>query len=208
MVNMKKLLMALLSLILMAACSSEPSKPAPAEQPQPKTPELVTGRTAFQKLYIAARGWAPDAQPYRLESTTTADSKGQNGRAVVWHAFFASPSRRGVRPYMWSGEDASDAPSRGISPGTEDTYSPSNSSTQVFDMQFLKTDSDKALETAQKHGGEKLMQKDPNTPVDYMLDWSRATNELIWHVIYGDRDNPKLRVAVNASSGDFIRVEK
>ena len=208
MVNMKKLLMALLWLILMTACSSQPSKPAPAEKPQPKTPELVTGRTAFQKLYIAARGWAPDAQPYRLESMTTADSKGQNGRAAVWHAFFASPSRRGVRPYIWSGEDASDAPSRGISPGTEDTYSPSNSSTQVFDMQFLKTDSDKALDTAEKHGGEKLMQKDPNTPVNYALDWSRATNELIWHVIYGDRDNPKLRVAVNASSGDFIRVEK
>ena len=75
-------------------------------------------------------------------------------------------------------------------------------------MQFLKTDSDKALDTAEKHGGEKLMQKDPNTPVNYALDWSRATNELIWHVIYGDRDNPKLRVAVNASSGEFIRVEK
>ena len=43
----------------------------------------------------------------------------------------------------------------------------------------------------------------------YVLDWSSATNELIWHVIYGvTRDDYKLKVAVNASSGDFIRVEK
>jgi hypothetical protein len=208
MVHMKKLLMAVVWLVLMTACASEPSKPAPAEKPQPKSPELVTGRTAFQRLYIAARTWAPDAQPYRLESVSTADSKGKDGKSAVWHAYFASPSRRGVRPYIWSGEDASDAPPRGISPGTEDNYSPSNSSTQVFDIQFLKTDSDKALEVAQKHGGEKIMQKDPETPIAYMLDWSRATNELIWHVIDGERESPKLRVAVNASSGDFIRVEK
>ncbi|HEV2731001.1 MAG TPA: hypothetical protein VGV15_13285, partial [Terriglobales bacterium] len=74
--------------------------------------------------------------------------------------------------------------------------------------QFLKIDSDKAFETAQKHGGDKILSKDPATPIVYVCDWSRATNELIWHVIYGDRDNPKLRVAVNATSGDFMRVEK
>ncbi len=51
--------------------------------------------------------------------------------------------------------------------------------------------------------------KNPDTPVIYVLDWSGTTNELIWHVIYGtSRDDAKLRVAVNATSGDFIRVEK
>jgi hypothetical protein len=36
-----------------------------------------------------------------------------------------------------------------------------------------------------------------------------VTNELIWHVIYGEsRDNAKLKVAVNATSGDFLRIEK
>jgi hypothetical protein len=42
-----------------------------------------------------------------------------------------------------------------------------------------------------------------------VLDWNRQTNELIWHVIYGtDRMSAKLRVAVNASTGEFLRVEK
>ena len=203
---MKKLLMAMLALLLMTACSSQPSTPAQVEKPQPKPPEFVTGRVAFQKLYIAARGWARDAQPYRLESMITDDSKGKEGKAGVWRASFASPMQRGVKAYTWSGEATSD---RGINPGTEDTYSPTNTSTQIFDIAFLKVDSDKALEVSLKHGGDKLVAKDPDTPILYMLEWTPATNELIWHVIYGvSRDDYKLRVAVNASSGDFIRVEK
>ena len=203
---MQKLLMAMLALLMMTGCTSGPSTPAPVEKPQPKLAEFVTGRSAFQKLYIAARGWARDAQPYRIESMITDDSKGKDGKSAVWRASFASPLQRGVKAYTWSGEVSSD---RGINPGTEDTYSPTNTSTQIFDVAFLKVDSDKALETAQKHGGDKLVAKDPDTPILYVLDWSSATNELIWHVIYGvSRDDYKLRVAVNASSGDFIRVEK
>jgi hypothetical protein len=203
---MQKLLMAMLALLMMTGCTSGPSTPAPVEKPLPKLAEFVTGRSGFQKLYIAARGWARDAQPYRIESMITDDSKGKEGKSAVWRASFASPLQHGVKAYTWSGEVSSD---RGINPGTEDSYSPTNSSTQIFDVAFLKVDSDKALETAQKHGGDKLVAKDPDTPILYVLDWSSATRELIWHVIYGvSRDDYKLRVAVNASSGDFIRVEK
>lgn len=204
---MRKLLMGMLALALMTGCTSGPTPPA--EKPQPKPPEYVTGRTAFQKLYIAARGWARDAQPFLLESQITADSKGKDGKAAVWRASFASPAQRAAKPYVWSGTDAQDAPSRGVNPGVEDTYSPTNSSTQIFDNAFLKVDSDKAFEVAQAHGGDKLLEKSPDTPVLYLLDWSGLTNELIWHVIYGaTRDEAKLKVAVNASSGDFMRVEK
>jgi hypothetical protein len=206
---MNRLFMVVFALILMAGCTSEQPKPKPAEKPQPKPPEFLTGRAAFQKLYIAAHGWARDAQPYRIESMITADSKGKDGKSAVWRAAFASALQRGVKPYVWSGEEVPDAPPRGISPGAEDNYSPSNSSTQVFDPAFLKVDSDKAFEVSQKHGGDKILAKNPDTPILYVCDWSRATNELIWHVIYGEsRENSKLRVAVNASNGDFIRVEK
>jgi hypothetical protein len=206
---MKKPLIAVAALLLMAGCSSEPAKPAQTEKPQPKPAEFDTGRVAFQRLYVAAHGWARDAQGFRLESQLTADSKGKDGKADVWRAGFASAAQHSVKPYIWSGTDAQDAPARGVSPGSEDTYSPTNSSTQIFDIAFLKVDSDKAFEIAQKHGGDKLLEKDPETPVIYVLDWSRPTSELIWHVIYGtSRDNAKLTVSVNATTGDFIRVEK
>jgi len=206
---MKKLLMAMLGLTILTGCTSEPAKPVQTENPKPKTTEAVTGRTAFQKLYISARGWARDAQPYRLESQITADWKGKDGKSAVWRAYFASPSQRGVKPFIWSGSQAPDAPSPGITPGNEDTYNPTNSSTRVFDSAFLKLDSDKALEVAQKHGGDKILQKNPDNPIVYVLNWDGVTNELIWRVIYGDSpEDAKLRVAVNASNGEFLRVEK
>ena len=206
---MKKLLMAMLGLTILTGCTSEPAKPVQTEKPKPKTTEAVTGRTAFQKLYISARGWARDAQPYRLESQITADWKGKDGKSAVWRAYFASPSQRGVKPFIWSGSQAPDAPSPGITPGNEDTYNPTNSSTRVFDSAFIKLDSDKALEVGQKHGGEKILQKNPDNPIVYVLNWDGVTNELIWRVIYGDSpEDAKLRVAVNASNGEFLRVEK
>ena len=84
-----------------------------------------------------------------------------------------------------------------------------NSSTQVFDLAFLKVDSDQVYEVAQKHGGEKLTKKDPKQPVFLILDWDARKNTLLWHVIYGtSMDNATLRVAVNATSGQFERIEK
>jgi hypothetical protein len=196
-------------LSLLSACSSDADKPTEATKPEAKGPELLTARSAFQKVYVAARGWNPDAKPYRLESAVTTDGNGQDGKWAVWRGSFASATSRSEKPYTWSGSAADGAPSRGINPGTEDSYSATNSSTQVFDMAFLKIDSDQAFATAQKHGGDKVLEKDPATPVSYICDWNHNTNQLVWHVIYGaSRDAAKLTVAVNASTGEFIRVEK
>jgi len=198
---MRKISVAILALAILAGCSSEPSKPAPAEKPQPKAPEAITGESALYKCSVPARGWAPDAQPYRVESEITGDFKGHDGKAGSWRIGFASPARRTQKSYTWSNDE--------VSPNVEDTYNPSNVSTQIFNIQFLKVDSDKALEAAQKHGGDKLLEKEPDTPILYLLDWNRQKNELTWHVIYGtDRDSAKLRVAVDASTGEFVRVEK
>jgi hypothetical protein len=196
------------ALLLLGGCSSEPGKPAESK-PEVKTPDLITGRSGFQKAYVAARGWSQDAQPYRLESTITTDGNGHDGKAAIWRGSFGSPSRRSEKSYTWSGSTADGAPEKGVNPGIEDSYSPTNSSTHIFDMAFLKIDSDQAFATAQKHGGDKILEKEADTPVSYVCDWNHNTNELIWHVIYGtSRDNAKLKVAVNASTGEFIRVEK
>jgi hypothetical protein len=204
---MKKLLLILLAVSWLVGCSSTPTKPA--EAPKPQGPELITGRAAFQKLYVSAKGWQRDAQPYRLESMVNSDSNGRGGKSAIWRAGFASPSTRGSKPFTWSGTDAKDAPPRDMNPGPEDTYNPSNASTIVFDIGFLKTDSDNAFDVAQKHGGDKILEKAPDTPVLYILEWNRVESMLVWHVIYGtSRDEFKLKVAVNATTGEYVRVEK
>ncbi|MFB3813307.1 MAG: hypothetical protein ACE14L_04275 [Terriglobales bacterium] len=202
----RSLLLAL-ALMSLVACSSQPS--TPAQKPAPKPTETSSGREVMQRLYVQARGWAPDAKPVRLESIVTSDASGQNGHAAVWRGYFASVSRRAMKPYVWSGSTAEGAPERGLTPGVEDTWTATNTSTQAWDLGFLKVDSDKAYRVAQEHGGEKLTQAGPAQPVQYVLDWNPRESNLIWHVIYGTNVNDaKLRVAVNASDGKFIRVEK
>jgi hypothetical protein len=200
-ISMRKLVAAILALGVLSGCSSEPSKPATADKPQPKPAATINGSSAFYKCYIAARGWAQDAQPYRAESQMTAASKGRGGKAGAWRAGFASPLRHAIKAYTWSDGE--------VTPAVEDTYNPTNVSTQIFNVQFLKVDTDKAFEVAQKHGGDTLLEKEPDTPVLYVLDWNRQENQLVWHVIYGtDTDSAKLRVAVNATTGSFVRVER
>jgi hypothetical protein len=198
---MKKLALMLLSFAVITGCTSEPPKPAA----KPQAPELLPGRSAIQKLYVSARGWAADARPYQLQSRPFGDYKGKDGKATVWQAAFASASMRASRPYVWSGVDSPDGLSRGVSPGNQDPYTPGND----FDIQFLKIDSDKAFEVAQKHGGDKILEQSADTPISYLLDWNRSGNNLVWHVIYGNgRNDAKLVADVDATTGEFIRKEK
>src|SRR5205807_1513319 len=109
-----RLLVSLLGMTLLVGCSSnEPAEKTKEKPAAPKTEE-VTGRVAFQKLYVAAHGWAGDARPYRLESGVTKESTGKDGKAAVWRAALSccrrTPSSRsstwwiGARaPINWCG---------------------------------------------------------------------------------------------------------
>ncbi len=211
-VTEKLLLAGLLLLAMLAGCSSQAPKPeSESKPPKPavKPPKYETGRVALQTLHVTAKSWSADAHPVRLESAFTKDAPAQEGKAGIWRATFASAQSRGVKPYVWSGLDEEGAPERGISGGPEDDYNPRNLSTQPFDIAFLKTDSDSAFKIAQDHGGKKILAKSPDTPVTYALDWDPRKNELVWHVMYGTSSaNSKLTIAVNASTGVFLRVQK
>ncbi len=203
----------------LAACSSSPSGNKTSEQaakPAPKPPEVETGRMVLQRLYTTSRGWAPDTEPIRIESQNYKHSgadaasapNGQDGKSAVWRAMFGSPSRHLMKTYMWSGLTGPDA-NPGITPGSEDSFSTGNSSTQPFQWAYLKTDSDEALHVAQKHGGAAELKKDSHMPVNYSLQWNGYHHLLEWHVLYGDRPHqPDLSVVIDATTGKFVRVEK
>ena len=194
---------------VLSGCSSSNNSESKQSQAAAKKAEYETGRVAFQKMYLLAREWASDATPFRLQSRFTADAPTSEGKAGVWRASFASPGRNMMKMFVWSGLVGPDAPEQGISFSAEDSWSPANTSARVFNLGFLKVDSDKAYEVAQKNGGQKLTAKDPKQPVFFILDWDGAKNQLVWHVIYGNsQDEAKLRIAVDASSGEFLRVEK
>ena len=207
---MKKLaLLTCIATLALVGCSSNPPGESQPAKSAPKQADYLTGRVAFQKMYLSARGWAGDATPFRLQSQFTPDAPVGEGKAGLWRASFGSPARRMMKMFIWSGLVGPDAPEQGITFSAEDSWSPTNTSTRVFNFEFLKTDSDKAYEIAEKNGGSKLTQKNPKQPVFFVLDWDGEKNQLVWHVIYGTtQDDAKLRIAVNASTGEFLRVEK
>jgi hypothetical protein len=200
-------------LLLMLACSSTPPKPASETPAQPAKPAFQptydTGRVALQRMYVAARTWSADAKPYSLQSLATKDANGQDGKAGIWTAGFASPARRAVKVFTWSGIEADGAPEPGISSRPEDTYNPANTNTQIFEMAFLKIDSDEAGKAAEKHGGDKVIKQEKNTNVYYNLGWHARESKLVWRVAFGpEQNNPKITIDVDATSGEFMRVEK
>ncbi len=211
---MRKIFLPCLAVLLLAACSSDNKSANNGEtkataKTAPKEAQYDTGRTAFQRMYISARQWAADAKPFRLQSQYTPDAPVSEGQAGLWRGSFASPARRSIKLFAWSGLVGPDAPEPGITFSAEDTYNPANSSTKIFDIAFLKIDSDQAYGVAQKHGGDKIITKNPKQPIFFVLDWDGQKSQLVWHVIYGNsNDESALRVAVNATTGEFIRVEK
>ena len=210
----KATLCACLLLVLFTACSSTkpaeaPSGPSATAKAEAKQPQYETGRVAFQKMYLAARLWAADVKPFRLQSQYSPDAPASDGKAGLWRASFASASKRSMKMFIWSGLTGPDAPEPGVTFTAEDSWSPTNSSTQIFDIAFLKIDSDQAFQVAQEHGGAKLLKSNPKQPVFFMLDWDARKSTLLWHVVYGSSmDDASLRVAVNATSGQFERAEK
>jgi hypothetical protein len=213
--HVRQTLIACLLLTLFTACSSTKPAESPsnssqsAAHAQAKQPQFETGRTAFQKMYLAARLWAPDIKPFRLQSQYSPDAPTSEGKAGLWRASFASPAKHAMKMFIWSGLVGPDAPEQGVSFTAEDSWSPTNTATQPFELAFIKIDSDQAYDVAQKHGGEKLLKKNPKQPVFFVLDWDARKSTLFWHVVYGtSMDDAQLRIAVNATSGEFDRVEK
>ena len=198
-----------------AGCSSQPGpETSKADQPNTKpakkaseSAQLEAGREALQKMYASARLWAPDSQPLSLASNPR---KGDTaGKAAVWSSSFASAGKRSIRNFMWSGAAGEDAPDAGVSQGSIDVYSPENASTRPFDMNFLKIDSTEAFETAQKHGGATLLKKTPDMITQYKLLWDPRAARLVWSIKYAPSgDEAKLNAVINASTGQFIHIEK
>jgi hypothetical protein len=190
-------------LLLLSGCDSAPKEPV---KPVPST--LETGRFALQKILGSARLWAPDAQPVRMDSEVMKGSNGHGGKSGFWRATFVSPQGLKSQPFSWSGMSGPDAPPRGVDHGASDVFNPANHSTQPFDLNYLRVDSDKAFEVAQTHGGKELLEKAPETEIKYLLDWDAHATELKWHVIYGGNEGlAKLSVVVDASTGLFVHKD-
>ncbi|HVM94038.1 MAG TPA: hypothetical protein VMT67_14550 [Terriglobales bacterium] len=189
-----------------SATQSSNTPPAASAPAPKKEPVLYTGKSCLSQMAGMAARWAPDALPYHLESQFNSESDGKDGKATVWQAMFASPSRRTYRVFTCSGSRLPDSPPLGVTSTPEAVFSP-NVAQLMFQSFQLNTDSDAAYAMSQQKGGDKLLEKNPKMPVLYLLDWDTKNKELLWVVVYGDSPaQAKGRGVIDATSGKFLRA--
>ena len=204
-----------LALLLAGGCGSgeAPSlrteKPEAPKPPEPEPPKEVTGRHAFQNMFVAARSWARDAQPFHLRNFYMKQSFGLGGQAVAWTASFASRSLRKYKTYTYSTEKTANL-YKGVFAGHDIRYSAESEFTgPPFPVAGFRIDSDQAFEVAEAKGGKAFREKNPQAPVTFLLEYSRSYQRLVWLVCYdvGCTTSP-FTVYVHASTGGVLKVAR
>ena len=188
----------------------------PTETPAEKTPitsvskgpTLYTAKGCFSSMLNLAQRWSPDAMPVHMESEVNADATGQEGKATVWHAFFASPSRGTMKTVSCSGSRLPTSPALGFSDTPETPYA-ANVPAAIFDPISFQIDSDKAFAVTLEHGGAPLIKKDPQQSIIYLLDWDAKKKQLVWWVVYGKSETDRQGLCLlDAKTAAFISAGK
>lgn len=197
------------ALLLLAGCNSTPagnqSKTEKTAPPEKKEPALYTAQQCFPRMSDQASRWSSDARPFHVESSINKEANGQDGKATVWRASYASMARQKLRTFTCSGSRLADEAPFGISSSSEMAVT-SNAAAGMFDRSALQVDSDAAFKAAQEHGGSALMKKNASQEVMYALDLDPKGKQLVWYVMYGQPPDTKSIGVVNATTGKFIRT--
>lgn len=195
-----------LLLLALVSCSEPPKTTEKAAPKEPEKPaEPVTGRSALQQMYGAARAWAPDAQVFRLNSIPVEKVKAEPGKAGAWQAIFVSTARQKARGWTYSVVEAEGNLHKGVFAGLDESY-PSGGQARPFSFLAIKVDSDDAYQTALKKSAE-YVKKNPDKPITFLLESNKRFPDPAWRVIWGESvGTSNYSVFVDASTGGFLQT--
>jgi hypothetical protein len=193
-------------IVIASRCGSPPPR-SPESKVSTPPPAPVTGRFAFQRMYIQAGMWAKDAQPLRLTSFNLKDVASENGKCGAWQASFVSIQKGRARSYTFSAVDSPGNVREGVVAGREEGWG-SGGQAQPFVSQALKIDSDEAFATAVKHSAA-FLKKNPEVPVHFLLELTPRFPNPTWRVVWGKSLGASDHtVFVDATSGRHLQTLK
>ena len=194
-----------LSITTLIACSEVP-KPGFEKTAKPSPPPSpVTGRFAFQRMFMQAKGWAADAQPLSLSALFLKQVPAEPGKCGAWQATFISLQKAKARTYTFSVVDIGGI-HEGVLAGREETWSGPHGQEQPFNPQALHIDSDAAYTAAAKESAD-FLKKNPSLPILFLLEQTPRFPNLAWRVIWGETfGSSHYSVFVDASTGRFLQI--
>jgi len=191
-----------LPLLLLAACTSEPSRPA-AEKPKApaQPPEPVSSQYACRQMYLAARNWSPDAEPLRLSNIALPEFRSVKGKADAWQATFVSARTGRAKGFTYSVIEGPGNLHQGVFEGPEESWSVQRG--QPFSILAFKVDATTALETALKRGAD-YAQKHPAMPINFLLERIPRHPYPVWRVIWGQSVGTSgFSILIDATTGGY-----
>src|SRR5205809_2011767 len=196
--------------ILLSLIFTSCSEPSQTGKDQPKVPTVppapVTGRFAFQRMYIQARTWAPDVQPLRLSSFNLKQVASAAGKCGAWQAIFVSPQKSKARTYTFSVTESAGDVHEGVFAGREESWSGPRGQERPFFLQALKVDSDEAFAAAAQKSSD-YIKKNADMAVFFLLELTPRFPNPTWRVIWGETiATSNYSVFVDASTGQYLQT--
>lgn len=194
--------------IILTGCSQPTTPAAKTEAEAPKEAaapvEPVSAKTALWPMYTQARSWTTDFVILKMEPKELTAFKNENGKAAVWEATFASPSRKEYRVYTYA--IAAQAPDiyKGVVVGRAMPWSGETRDVMAIPLSDFNVDSDVAYKTAAADAAV-FIKKYPEKKVSTLqLYHAFRFPGPIWYIKWGDQKLGYVAV-VNANTGAMVK---
>ena len=192
------LLFAVLVLSL-ASCSETPKAAAKSDAAAEKAAAPVSAKPAFWDAYKSAHSWAPDLVPIAIESKSSAT----DGKAQIWAATFASPSKRQARVFTYAATAQPPDLFRGVNVGRIINWGGPSAEAMPFFSDDFAVDSEAAYKTALAKA-DPWLKKHPDKPVSLALGNASRFKGPVWYVLWGTQKEG-YAVYVSAKTGEVVK---
>ena len=185
-----------IGILLLTGCASEPPKAIKPTDAEP--PKAITGRSAFYKMFPAARQWSSDAQGIQLKSIALQEVTGPPGTAGAWQAIFVSSTLHKMKTFTWSAVDAPGNLKQGVFQNDQADFTGKLDQALPFFNQALHIDSDEAFKALD-------VPPSPGEPINFLLEFTGRFPDLTWRVMWGESVGTASKSGfVDASTGKVM----
>lgn len=190
---------------LWSSCSTEPKTAdaaAKVDTPAPAPVEPISGKTAYWEMYASARKWSTDAVPLEVTSKEIPGITNGGGKAAMWTAMFASPSKSEARVFSYAIAAKKPDIYKGVSIGRALPWNGPSRNMLPFQMSQVNVDSDAAYKAGEGRAAAWLKQH-PDDQASLTLRSVAEYSVPVWGILWGD-NKKGYRALVNGIDGSPI----
>ena len=198
-----------IAMLVLFACSETPSTSAGNNSASAKANEAastapVPAIAAYWKMYESAYKWAPDQVLLRLEPKDVSAFTTGGGKADIWEATFASPSKHECRQLLYAVTAHPPDIYKGVNVGHAIPWSGVTRDVMPIEKAQFTIDSDAAFNTATDDAAAWLKKNPDKKLSNFQLGNGYSFPAPVWYVMWGDKKAGHVAY-VNATTGKVMK---